>query len=394
MKRWINFLVCLFGVFISVIFFSRLLCAQSKSMDVLNVGLYADLSSFDPHLATTAEMDKHVLHIYEGLVKISYDDPNDFSPVLATSWTASDDGLTYIFNLRKGVKFTDGTDFNANAAKFSFDRIMALKKGGAYSLMETVESVTVKGEYTIEIRLKSRGPLLSFLVNAYMVSPTAIKNHSTKEDPWAEKWLINHSVGTARYQLAEWTKGVRYKLVENPVHWDKWGKHFKAVVGHVIYEADVQRMMLERGDLDIAMNLPFDALPSLKRNPDVRIHENAGGAILFLFLNHIAEPTKHLLVRKALAHAWNHKAFSIVRRGLAPRADGFCPNAMLGKGYKPPAPYPYEYDLNKAKEYLIKAGYPDGFTINFMTQKGDEEKNMLFDVYQNDLAKLGIKVKL
>jgi ABC-type transport system substrate-binding protein len=65
---------------------------------------------------------------------------------------------------------------------------------------------------------------------------------------------------------------------------------------------------------------------------------------------------------------------------------------MLGKGYKPP--YRYEYDLQKAKDYLVQAGYRDGFTLNFLGQKGDEEKKMMFDIFQNDLAKIGVKLNL
>jgi peptide/nickel transport system substrate-binding protein len=182
---------------------------------------------------------------------------------------------------------------------------------------------------------------------------------------------------------------VNYKFIENPFYWGKWGKHFKRVNCRIIYENELQRMMLERGDLDIAMTLPFDALPALKMNPDIRIYEDKSYAVMVLMLNCIAEPTRNILVRKALAHAWNHEAFSVVRRGLAPRADGPCPSAMIGKNYKPP--FIYDYNLKKAKEFLVQAGYPDGVTINFLIEKGDEEKKMIYDIFQNDLSKIGIK---
>lgn len=372
--------------------YSGSLFAQTKSTEVLNVGLYQEGSSFDPHTASMTDMDIHVQNIYEPLVAISDVDPADFKPVLAESWTTSEDGLTYTFRLRRGVKFSDGTQFNANAAKFNFDRILSLKKGGAYSVLNIIDNVTIKGDYTIEIKFKELGPILAFMGYSNMVSPAAVRKNATRDDPWAENWLLNNSAGTAPYKLEKWVRGVSYQLVENPHYWGKWGKHFKAVDCRVIYEVDVQRLMLERGDLGIAHSLSFDALPALMKNPDLRIYENETPSSIFFLFNRITEPTKNILVRKAIAHAWNYEAYSVVRRGLAPRSDGPCPSIMLGKDYKPP--FRYEYDLKKAKEYLVQAGYPDGFTINVLSQKGDEEKRMMFDILQNDLAKIGVKCNL
>jgi peptide/nickel transport system substrate-binding protein len=371
--------------------FSSPVHAQSKPKDMLSVGLYQDLSSFDAHTTPLQDQVMHFRDIYDPLVDVSNEDPTNFQPVLAESWSISQDGLTYTFKLRKGVKFADGTDFNAEAAKFNFDRFMSLKKGGTFSVLSLVDSATVKDADTLEVKFKQPGPMLSFLAYSYMVSPTAVKQHATNDDPWATNWLADHTVGTAPYRLEEYVRGVRYKLVENPHYWGR-KPYFKTVDCRLIYEVDVQRVMLEKGDLDLAMLLPIDALPSLKKNPAVRIHEDkAHSSMMFLF-DHIAEPTKNPLVRKALAHAWNHEAFSTVRRGLAPRLNSPVPPIMLGEGYK--EPLIYEYDLKKAKEYLVQAGYPDGFTINVLTQKGDEEKKMMFDVFQNDLAKIGIKCNL
>jgi ABC-type transport system substrate-binding protein len=137
------------------------------------------------------------------------------------------------------------------------------------------------------------------------------------------------------------------------------------------------------------MLLPVDAFPALKRNPDVQIREDKSYTSNILIFDLIAEPTSNILVRKALAHAWNREAFSTVRRGLAPPLWSPVPPLMLGEEYE--VPVRYEYDLKKAKEYLSKAGYPEGFTINVLSQKGDEEKRMMFDIFQNDLAKIGVK---
>jgi len=120
---------CLLGFIPLLIFSWEPLFAQTKSMDLLSVGSYADLSSFDPHAASTTDMDQHLVNVYVPLVGISDEDPNQFKPVLAESWSISADGLPYIYHLRKGVEFTDGTDFNATAAKFNFDRFLTSLEG-------------------------------------------------------------------------------------------------------------------------------------------------------------------------------------------------------------------------------------------------------------------------
>lgn len=390
MKKDLALWVLCIGLVLS---FSSPGVAQMKPEEILKVGIYREVVSFDPHTASLSDMNSHLKNnIYQSLIDTSDVDPNDFRPVLSRSWKISGDGLTFTFQLEKGVRFDDGTAFNAQAVKFNFDRLLALKKGGAYDVLKEIERITVKGEDAIEIKFKELGPLIQFLAHAYMVSPSAVKKHSSKEDPWAEGWLANHTAGTGPYKLDEWTKGVRYRLVENPYYWAKRGKHFKAVDCRVIYEVDVQRLMLEKGDLDIAMSLPFDSIPALKKNPNVRIYENVSPSAIYLIFNYVASPTSNLLVRKALAHAWNHEAYSVVRSKMAPRADGPVPSIMLGKDYKPP--FQYDYDLKKAKDYLTQAGFGGGLTINFLSQKGDEEKKMVFDIFQNDLAKIGVKVHL
>jgi len=364
--------------------------AISRS-EILNVAKYNVMTSADPHTSTYNDMSMYIDgNIYEGLVTISPEEITKVEPVLATSWVISPDGLTYTFTLRKGVKFSDGTPFNAEAVKFNFERLLALKKGGSYGGFKVIDRVDVLDEDKVQIKLKQNFPFLAVARYSFMVSPTAVKNHSTAEDKWAQNWLANHSAGTAPYMVQDWAHEVNIALIQNPHYWRKWkANQFKVVNIRSIYESDVQRMLLEKGDLDIAMIISRDSLPELKKNPKIWSTQNVSPAPMYLLFNFLTAPTNNLLLRKALAHAWDHEAYVRARGGFAPRADGPIPALLLGKDYQ--LKNPYHYDLNKAKDLLNQAGVKPGLTLNVLSQKGDEQKRMIYEVFQSEVAKLGIK---
>ncbi len=351
MKRFHLFLTVLLAVEIIFMGSSGVSYGILRS-EILNVAKYNVMTSADPHTSTYNDMSMYIDgNIYEGLVTISPEDITKVEPTLAISWTVSSDGLTYIFNLRKGVKFSDGTPFNGEAVKFNFERLLDLKKGGSYGGLKVVDKVEVLDEHKVQIRLKQNFPFLAVARYSFMVSPTAVKNHATAEDKWAQNWLANHSAGTAPYMIQDWAQEVNITLIQNPHYWRKWkANQFKLVNIRSIYESDVQRMLLEKGDLDIAMIISRDSIAELKKNPKVWITQNISPAPMYLLFNFLTAPTNNMVVRKALAHAWNHEAYLKARSGLAPRADGPVPALLLGKDYR--LNNPYHYDLNKAKELL------------------------------------------
>ncbi len=391
MKRFHLFLTVLLAVEIIFMGSSGVSYGILRS-EILNVAKYNVMTSADPHTSTYNDMSMYIDgNIYEGLVTISPEDITKVEPTLAISWTVSSDGLTYIFNLRKGVKFSDGTPFNGEAVKFNFERLLDLKKGGSYGGLKVVDKVEVLDEHKVQIRLKQNFPFLAVARYSFMVSPTAVKNHATAEDKWAQNWLANHSAGTAPYMIQDWAQEVNITLIQNPHYWRKWkANQFKLVNIRSIYESDVQRMLLEKGDLDIAMIISRDSIAELKKNPKVWITQNVSPAPMYLLFNFLTAPTNNMVVRKALAHAWNHEAYLKARSGLAPRADGPVPALLLGKDYR--LNNPYHYDLNKAKELLSQAEVKPGLTLNVLSQKGDEQKRMIYEVFQSEVAKLGIKL--
>lgn len=363
---------------------------SSGGADVLNVGLYIEPANLDPHAGSMTAILQELPNVYDPLVTIGQN--NQHEPVLATSWELSDDARTYTFKLRRNVKFSDGTPFDAAAVKFNYERVMALKKA-AFGGLRLVSSIEVADTHTVRMTLsRPWSPFLSFLRLFLIGSPAAVKSHEVAGDR-ALSWLAANSAGTGPYQIERWQRGSSLTLVKNPHYWRGWeGPHFSRVNLRVILEAETQRLMLETGQLDVAQIISIDALPALKRNPAIQVIETQYAAQMYLHFNTAAPPMNDVRVRRAMAHLWNHAAYTTLRRGLAPRADGPLPNILLGPGYSFKSSY--EYDPAKAKELLKQAGLPSGSQLTFLLHKGDEQKRMIAEVVRDELAKIGVRLDI
>lgn len=382
----------LFALCLITLFNISLTSGQTIKGEVLNVGLYNDVRSLDPHAADVVSLSHMLDNIYEPLVDMN-NELTGFMPKLATSWKISEDGLTYAFNLRKGVKFSDGTPFNAEAVKLSIDRIKAIKKL-AYHYARPIKEVQIIDDYTVAFKLDAPYlPLLAALRFVFMVSPAAVKKYEVKGD-WAQNWLNENTAGTGAYKLSSWTRGVKLTLKANEYFWRGWKPNqFTTLNLMPIYESDTQRLMVEKGDLDVAFVISVDALADMGKNPKVKVYEHHGDSIMYIFLNTAAPPTNDVRVRKALAHSWNGKLYAEMRKGRAVKADSPTPGKLLGPAYK--VENPYDFNIEKAKKLLAEAGYPKGgLHLKVLSQKGDEEKKVMYEVLQSELAKLGITTEL
>lgn len=356
--------------------------------NVLNVGKYGQLSTYDPHAGPLDTLWWTGSNFYESLLDLD-DDIASLRPVLATSWTASKDGKSYTFKLREGVKFSDGTPFDSSAVKLSVERAQALKKG-AFLWIRSVSRVDTPSPSSVVFHLEQPNsmflPGLRFLL---IVSPRALKEHDKGDQ--AQGWLREHTAGTGPYVLERWQPNIISVAKRNPHYWRGWpANKFTTVNLRHIYEPETQRLMIEKGELDWAENVTKDSLPALKRNPNLTVYEKLGTSIMVTYLNTNAGPTKDRRVRQALHHLWNQEAFNAITGHSASPGPLFTP--VLGKEWKMENPYPY--DPARAKKLLTEAGMGSGgFTLRFQSQKGDVDKRAIFELLQAELTKLNIKVE-
>ncbi|MBI2371527.1 MAG: hypothetical protein HYV08_15070, partial [Deltaproteobacteria bacterium] len=260
--------------------------------------------------------------------------------------------------------------------------------------LRVVRTLETPDDHTVVFRLKRpHAPFLAELRFFFPVSPAAVARHEVRGDR-AQGWLNDHSAGTGPYQVQRWDRGRTLAWTRNPHYWRGWRPgQFETVNLHMIYDTNTQRLMLEKGDLDVAQNISIDDLPAVTRHPDIQVQQHTGTSRSFIFLNGVVGPTRERRVRQAIAHAWNADAYNALRRGQAPQSDGPCPLPLLGPEYT--LKFPYAHDPAKARALLAQAGYPSGgFSLRFLVQKGDEQKKMQFEVLQGELAKLNVRLEL
>lgn len=336
--------------------------AQEK---VLVWGRGGDSVSLDPIQVTDGESLKVTHQIYEGLLDYA-PGSTEVVPVLATEWEASPDGLEWTFQLRQGVKFHDGTDFNAEAVKINFDRWRntsdPLHVGGEfpyYSYMfggfdeaSNIQDVIVVDDYTVKFVLKNIQA--SFLQDIAMVPFAIASPKALQENP---ERLNDHPVGTGPFRFVSWTKGDRIVLEANP---DYWGG--KPAIDRLIYRSipdnNARLVALQAGELDVMDGVEPAFLPTIQATGQFDIIERPPMNIGYLAFNTQKPPFDNVLIRRAINHAINKEELNTAFYGGMgiPAVSPLPPSVW---GHNPNVPK-YEYDPEKAKELLAQAGYgPD-----------------------------------
>ena len=363
--------------------------------NVLVVGQIAEPKSLDPATVTAVNDFRILMNIYDGLVRYK-DGSLETEPGLAESWTISPDALVYTFKLRKGVKFHDGSAFDADAVKFNFDRMLD-EKGpfhdtGPFPLsffFSAVDKVAVVDPLTVEFRLKE--PYAPFLSNlAYptglIVSPAAVKKYG--------KEFGRHPSGTGPFKFAAWDSNAKVVVDRNDDYWG--GKPtLKSVVFRPLTDGNTRVAEMLSGGIDLMVEVPPDSLQKFSSDKTYNVYQQAGPHLWFLILNAKSGPFADKRVRQAVNYAIDKKALvDHVLQGTAEIAAGPTPPAFAWAYDEKLQPYPYDPDKARA---LIKEAGAEGKELTFYVTEGGS--GMLDPVpmgtaIQADLAKVGLKVKI
>jgi len=359
---------------------------------VLTVGMGSEVRSFDPHFGGDSDLQRWMPNSYDSLVELKPPDGTSLVPNLALRWEIAPDRKTYTFTLRRGVKFSDGADFNAEAVRVNIDRILKGKRGGPYSALRHVREVRVVDPYTVQFLLAQPHDLMPWLTHTFFASPAAIKANE-KDGDMAADWLKDHTAGSGPYVLTSWRRAVDVVYEANPHSWRPFTKQFRRIVIKRIHEAGSQRLQLEKGDLDIAVYVAPDAVAAVEKNPGVRVYKTPSFFQEQVLWNAAAPgPLKDRRVRQALAHAWDHETYAQFIHGQTAPPEGAVPNALFGPGFT--FTNPYKFDMAKAKALLTEAGYPSGgFTVKLWTGPPAWRKPM-YELLSANYRKLGITTRL
>lgn len=386
--KWLSGLVCLL-VAASLILAG---CGGSEAApSKTQFAVYAinsePLTNWDP----AAEFSNGIWlmnNMYEQLVR--YDAiEKKVVPLLATEYSVSEDGLTWTFKLREGVKFHDGSDFTAEAVKFSIDRTIRLAAGASY-IWDPVEQINVVDDHTVEFKLKYQAPLDLIASTGYAAFIYSPKNVGENDD-WFQE---GHECGTGPYKLKSFKWGDEVIIEKFDEYWGGWPeKHISTVVLKKVSETATRRQMIEKGEAAITSELPYSDVNALKENKDVVVSIEPSLQNLWGMLNTQKPPLDNILVRQALSYAFPYQqVIDYAMGGYAVQSYGVVPTGMWGFSEDV---LQYNYDLDKAKDLLAEAGYPDGgFKLLLTYMSGDEAEKNTAELYKAELGKLGIDLEI
>jgi len=368
--------------------------SASTPDNVLVVGQIAEPKSLDPATVTAVNDFRILMNIYDGLVRYK-DGALEVEPALAESWDISADGKTYTFKLRSGVKFQDGTNVDADAVKFNFDRMLDDKhpfhNTGPFPLsffFSAIEKVEAANSSTVRFTLNA--PYAPFLSNlAYptglIASPAAIKKYG--------KDFGRNPVGTGAFKFDTWKSNEAVIVSRNEGHWEgKAGT--EAVIFRPITDGNTRVAEMLSGGIDMMVEVPPTSLAKFSGN-NFAVAEQAGPHVWFLILNAKEGPFANKLVRQAANYAINKKAIvEDVLEGTAAIAAGPTPPAFAWAYNDALEPYPY--DPAKAKALLKEAGVSNAKLTFYVTQGGSGmlDPVAMGTAIQADLAAVGFDVEI
>ncbi len=375
----------------------------AAAADTIIFAAEADFSRMDPHTSGTWNTFKIIRHVFEtfvdeDLTKSDVERP-PIVPSLAESWEISDGGKTYTFKLRKGVKFHDGTPWNAAAAKFNLDRMtnadfkhhQPVAVGMMRWIWQDLAGYDVVDDLTFRIHLAQ--PNVEFIRRLAaggsgaprMISPKAIESHGNAA-------IEQNPIGTGPFKFVERVVGEKVVLERNDDYWNPARTpKVKRLILRGIPEVATRELALISGEVDIIGTPSPDSVEYLKAQ-GLQIVRGPSPTMYTLWVNFKDPALSNQKVRKAICMAIDRVGMAkYLRKGMAQPAFGILNYG--GPGHDPDF-RDCRYDPEQAKKLLAEAGFPNGFTTRFdWTQGGGSDVNTKGDAewLQRDLAKIGIK---
>jgi len=347
-------------------------------------GSASDPSTLDAILIQDGESFRIAQQIYETLIELKPGTTSDLVPGLAKSWEASADGKTYTFHLQTGVKFSDGTDFNADAALANIDRWKNLPKPlqgydyyditvfGGYGDKSLITNATKIDDSTISVTLATaKADFLTAmtLIPFGIQSPKALKDHNADIDPKDPKndYWQKAPTGTGPFMFTgDYVPGDHYSIVKNPNYWNPAAAaHLDKIVFQPIAEAANRLAALQSGTVDIVDFVDANQLPTLQGNSAVQILTRTPLAIGKLAFNQTHKPFDDPKVRQAVAYAIDKKAIvdAFFPNGAGTVADSDLIDKM--PAYEPNATITAGQNLDMAKQLLASSSCPAPCSIDF-----------------------------
>ena len=327
-------------------------------------------------------------NVYNSVIRWDYD-KKQVVPELATEWY-QEDPTTWVFKLREGVRFHKGYgEMAAEDVAFSANYIIENQVGHQY-LFQFVKGATPIDKYTVKYELER--PFAPFLVTACGYVGGCVVCKKAFEEMGKEAF-DRMPVATGPFEVAEWVSGDHITLKRFEDYWEEGLPYLDEIVWKLVPDAYVREMMLRTGEVDFVDVPVFKNLEALKQDPNIVIHTTPGWNWDYLTFDCAKTPFDIKEVRQAFACAVDRQEIvDKVYYGYAERDDDMLPSGYLG-GDPDIQVWPNTADVEKAKELLAKAGYPDGFKTTCITSSKDHIRREL-EIVAEQLKRVGIELEI
>ncbi len=370
--------------------------------DQLIIGMNMNnLLTLDPAAMTGNEVVGIVVNLYDSLVELDPNTLTNVKPALAKSWDISPDGKTLTFHLRDNVTFHSGNPLTAEDVVWSMRRLLHLNlaqasvwKSYGFSKKNIDQQIKALDDYTVELTLpKANDPQLVIyslgaLGNLGVLDRKTVLSHEVNSD-WGNRWLTTNEAGSGPFMLETWQAKDVLRMQRNPNYWREEPKMNRVVLRH-FQESQTLRLMVEKGDLDIASNMAVADINALRKDPQLTVEAVQKGTVYYVAMSmkeaHFANPK----VREAVRYLIDYQG---INKALMP-GYGVLHQRPIKAGMPSTLPDPgYKLDIPRAKKLLAEAGYPDGFDTTLRVLADQPFLNIAIAV-QSTLMQAGINAKI
>ena len=396
-----KFIVCLLSLVLVISSLagcaSNAKSSSTKGGYTFTVGITGDIAGLDPAVSYDPSTSVVVSQIAEAL--LTYDNNDKLIPNIASKWVTTDNKV-FVYTIRDDVTFSDGTPLTVDDVVFSLKRI-ADPDGGAYMqwMYSSVDSIEKTGDHEVTVKLKAPSNSWQYVLASsagYIISKAYYEKHS--DDFGTSTGGI---LGSGAYVYDSWTSGQEIVLKKNTKYWNGNLKGAPDEIDYKIIADDTTLVTaLKTGEVDFTTSPPLELLSELQNEANLSVNNFPGFGVTFLAFNTQRAPFNDLNVRKAVYHALDLNSLqkNIIGNSGSPATVLPQSEALYGtypdqwKDYVAGAPV-YEFNLDKAKEFLAKSAYPDGFSATVVVNESSRYNDIALFL-QESLKPLNIDIKI
>ncbi len=366
------------------------------TLTIIQTGSIPDL---DPQSAYDSDASAIFFGAYEMLLRLKGSDTFEYEPMLADSWESNEDMTEWSFTIADGITFHDGTPCDAEAVAASFKRFHEMGLGPVNVITRFVASpddITAPDANTVMFKLSYGTDIfLAAMASQYgplVISPAAVEENATEDDPFAHEWARENVVGTGPYQLDEHDLGNFLRLVRFEDYHRGWeGNHFDEIIFRNVEESTTRRQLMETGEADaLTQTLTPEDVAQLEEAGELNVVRYDSTNADWVLFNYERLPDPK--VREALAWAFPYEDVrnEVFQDLIIPSSGAITPTTL---GY-PEDGFIYTTDLDMAKQLLDEAGFDYGQELEFMISSGSDLSQALAELYQANLAEIGVNMAI